>query len=152
VSLRRTLLCAAVAAALLPLGQSVAGSSERQGHRFRTTRTFQLAPGQDTRTFAFRERSGVVLLNRLTVLHGVRAFVTARIPHLAGAEVWSWPLHGDPTLSCRRRGGLDVCTQEEEWCPMPETVWRFHLVKLGGPAGRVRFDFVVAPPPSQKLS
>src|SRR5262249_24598281 len=52
-----------------------------------TTRTFRLGAGRATRTFTFREQGGVILLNQLTVRHGVRAFVKARIPHLAGAEV-----------------------------------------------------------------
>jgi len=26
---------------------------------------------------------------------------------------------------------------------MPKAVWRIHLLKTGGPAGLVRFDFVV---------
>jgi hypothetical protein len=32
---------------------------------------------------------------------------------------------------------------------MPQAIWSFRLVKLAGPAGPVRFDYVVAPPPSQ---
>jgi hypothetical protein len=46
-------------------------------------------------------------------------------------------------------GTFDVCTQSEEWCPMPQAVWHFRLVKLSGPAGPVRFDYVVAAPPAQ---
>jgi hypothetical protein len=116
--------------------------------RFQTTRTFKLDSGRAERTFTFRERSGVILLNRLTVPHGVRAFVDARIPRLAGARVASWPSRNDPSLACRRHGRLDVCTQSEEWCPMPRAIWHFHLVKLRGPAGTIRFDYVVADPPT----
>ncbi len=39
-----------------------------------------------------------------------------------------------------------VCTQSVEQCPMPKSAWRVHLVKAGGPAGLVRFDFVVGKP------
>jgi hypothetical protein len=113
-----------------------------------THRTFVLGPGRAWRWFTFRERRGVILLNRITASTGVRAFVDARIPHLAGARVWSWPLQGDPSLSCRQKGTLRICTQGEEWCPMPEATWHFHLFKLSGPAGSIRFDFVVAPPPA----
>ena len=92
----------------------------------------------------------MILINRLTVRHGVRAFVDAQIPRLAGARVSTSPSRNDPSLSCRRHGTVDVCTQGEEWCPMPEAVWRFHLVKLSGPAGPIRFDYVVTPPPAQR--
>ncbi len=30
---------------------------------------------------------------------------------------------------------------------MPPATWHFRLVKLAGPAGPVRFDYVVAAPP-----
>jgi hypothetical protein len=113
---------------------------------FQTERSFQLPGGRATRTFTLRERSGVILLNRLTVPHGVRVLVEARIPGLAGARVTSWPARNDPSLSCHTRGSLDVCTQGEEWCPMPQAIWSFRLVKLAGPPGVVRFDYVVAPP------
>jgi hypothetical protein len=116
---------------------------------FQTTRTFAIPAGRATRNFTFRERSGVILVNRLTVVHGIRAFVDARIPRLAGARVMSWPSRNDPSLSCRRKGAFDVCTQAEEWCPMPQATWRFHLVKLSGPPGAIRFDYLVAPPPPQ---
>ena len=116
---------------------------------FQTTRTFELGTGRATRTFTLRERDGVILINRLTVSHGVRAFVDARIPGLAGARVSSWMNRNDPSLACRSRRAFDVCTQGEEWCPMPQAVWQFRLVKLSGPAGPVRFDYVVAAPPAQ---
>lgn len=115
-----------------------------------TTRTFRFGPGRATRTFTFRERGGVILLNQLTVRHGVRAFIVARIPHLAGAEVWSWTSRDRPSASCRRHGAFDICTQGEEWCPMPSATWHFRLVKLGGPAGLLRFDYVVAAPPPKR--
>jgi hypothetical protein len=41
--------------------------------------------------FTLRQRTGVILLNRLTVPRGVRTFVEAPIAHLAGARVVSWP-------------------------------------------------------------
>ena len=116
---------------------------------FQTTRTFRLGAGRATRTFTFREQSGVILRNQLTVRHGVRAFADARIPHVAGAKVRSWASRNNPSLSCRPDGAFDVCTQGEEWCPMPEATWQFHLVKLSGPAGPIRFDYVVAAPPPQ---
>ncbi len=115
---------------------------------FQTTRTFRLGPGRAIRNFTFRERSGVILRNQLTVRPGVRAFVESRIPHLAGAAVWTWSSRNHPA-PCLRKGSFNVCSQGEEWCPMPQAIWHFRFVKLGGPAGLVRFDYVVAPPPSK---
>jgi hypothetical protein len=109
-------------------------------------RTFQLGAGRATRTFTFREQSGMILRNQLTVRHEVRVVVDARIPDVAGTMVWSWAARNDPSLSCRHDGGFDVCTQAEQWCPMPQATWHFRLVKLSGPAGPVRFDYVVAAP------
>jgi len=73
---------------------------------FQTMRTFQLGAGHATRTFTFREQSGVIVRNQLTVRHGVRVVVDARIPDVAGATVWSWAVRTDPSLSCRRDGAL----------------------------------------------
>ena len=122
---------------------------QRRQHRavFQTTRTFWLGAGRATRMFTLRERSGVILRNQLTIRHGVRAYVDARIPDVAGVEVWGWASLDRPSASCRREGAFDVCTQGEEWCPMAEATWYLRLVKVGGPAGPIRFDFVVAAPP-----
>lgn len=155
VRLRRSCVSAGlVAASLLPIAaQPVAADSRRYvqaaATRLQTTRTFELDAGRASRTFTFRERSGVIRVNRLTVDHRVRAFVDARIPHLAGARVTSWPSSSDPSLACRRHRHFDVCTQSEEWCPIPAATWHFHLVKLSGPAGPIRFDYIVAAPPAQ---
>lgn len=114
---------------------------------FETSRLFSVGRGRAIRRFTLRERSGVILLNRITVPHGVRAIVEATIPGLAGARVTSWLVHNDPSLSCRREGSSDVCRQSEEWCPMPQATRHFRLVKLSGLGGPIRFDYVVAPPP-----
>ena len=123
--------------------------ARQQASRSRTTRTFRLGPGRATRTFTLREGAGVILLNQLTVRRGVRAFVVARIPHLAGTKVWSWESRNNPAGSCRRHGAVSICAQSEEWCPMPQATWHFRLVKLSGPAGLIRFDYVVSSPPKR---
>ncbi len=46
-----------------------------------------------------------------------------------------------------RGSAFDVCAEGVQWCPMPQATWHFRLVKLSGPAGPVRFDYVVAAPP-----
>lgn len=114
---------------------------------FQATRTFWLGAGRAARTFTLRERSGVILRSQLTIRQGVRAYVEARIPGVAGVEVWSWASRNRPPAPCRRDGAFDVCAQGDEWCPMPQATWHFRLVKAEGPAGPVRFDFVVAAPP-----
>jgi hypothetical protein len=113
----------------------------------KTGRAFQFGSGGARRVFTMRQPSGVVLLTRLTVTHGIRAYITATIPTGAGVRVSSIPERGDPRSPCRRRGRFDVCTQSQEGCPMPRATWRIRLVKISGPAGLVRFDFVVGKPP-----
>jgi hypothetical protein len=134
---------------LLVLVQPAGARAPRASPAFQMTRTFALDAGRAARTFTLHERGGVILVNRLTVSHGVRAFVEARIPGLAGARVSSWTSRNDPSLVCRTRGAVEVCTQSEEWCPMPQAVWHFRLIKLSGPAGPLRFDYVVAAPPAR---
>jgi hypothetical protein len=144
----------AVIAGVILLGVEPAAATESSptgaSHSFKTARTFQLPAGRASRIFTLHERRGVILVNRLTVRRGVRVTVYARIPHLAGASVTSWPLQKgrDASLFCRQKGADEICTQGEEWCPMPEATWHFHLTKLSGPAGAVRFHYVVAAPPS----
>jgi hypothetical protein len=141
---------ALAAAGLLVPAQDLAAGVGRPAHaRLPTERTFHLGAGPGRRSFTIRERSGVILLNRVTVPRGVRLFVDAAVPGVAGARVRSWPRPDDPSLSCRHDRSSEVCTQSEEWCPMPAAVWHFRLVKLDGPAGPVRFDYVVAPPPGR---
>lgn len=106
-------------------------------------RRMHLGPGSRRVRFLMSEPAGVILLLRLTVPHGSRVNVTGRIPHLAGVAIST-----DGMAKCRRRGAVDVCTQAEEWCPMPAAAWRFVLRKLAGPSGWVRIDFVIGSPPS----
>jgi hypothetical protein len=153
---RMTLGSAVIAGgALLLFVQPATATVQKQAgtaaQGFETSRTFQLPAGRASRTFTLREGRGVILVNRLTVRRGVRVTAYASIPHLAGAGVISWPNQhgGNTSLSCRRKGSHEVCNQAEEWCPMPKATWHVRLVKLSGPAGAVRFDYVVAPAPPQ---
>jgi hypothetical protein len=111
----------------------------------RTSRTFVLGGGPARRVFTMRQPQGVVRLTRLTTTYGIKASVAATIPGVAGVRVINYGTLGNPS-PCRRRGSFEVCTQSQEGCPMPRAVWRIHLLKAGGPAGVVRFDFVVGPP------
>jgi hypothetical protein len=133
------------AAALLTTVAAPSSASRAAG-RSPTSRTFLLGPGRAERRFLLREPRGVILLSQLTVPVGVRAYVDAAIPHLAGVRV-STGRPNDPGLRCRRSGGSIACTQSQEWCPMPAATWRLRLVKQSGPAGPIRIDYVVGPPP-----
>ena len=95
-----------------------------------------------------REPAGVMLLTRITVPYGVHAYVDARIPLVGGTRFQTAGSRPDPALSCRRDRASDMCTQSQEWCPMPAALWHMHLVKTAGPAGGIRVDFVVGPPPA----
>jgi hypothetical protein len=94
-----------------------------------------------------REPAGVMLLTRITVPHGVHAYVDATIPDVGGTRFSTALERSDSALACRRAGAYEVCTQQQEWCPMPAGRWRLHLVKTSGPAGLIRVDFVVGAPP-----
>ena len=141
---------AAASASYAPAAVSSSVASPAQTHASgRTTaRTFTLPAGKVERRFSMREGAGVILLSRITVPHGVRAHLDAEIPHLAGTGVSTGTSRPDPALTCRRSGGYDVCTQAQEWCPMPAATWQMRLVKTSGPAGPIRIDFVVGPPPA----
>lgn len=126
---------------------TVSGHQPRH-HRavFQTMRTFWLGAGRASRLFTLREPGGVVLRNQLTTRQGVRAHVDAQIQGVADVQVSSWVSRSDPAASCRRDGAFDVCTQGEEWCPLPQATWHLRLVKTGGPAGPARVTFVIGTP------
>ena len=103
----------------------------------------QLPAGRAHVVVRVQEPAGVILLNRLAAPHGLHVVATGALRHLAGVRVST-----ADTANCRRRRSLDVCTQPEEWCPMPAAVWRFVIAKRAGPAARVTLRFVVGDPPS----
>jgi hypothetical protein len=142
----RTISVVALAAFVCAVGGANA-APPKEGQT-KTSRWFQTGPGPARRVFTMRQPAGVVLLTRLTTTYGIRASAAATIPRLAGVRVLNYGNLGDPS-PCRRRGSLMVCTQPQEGCPMPKAVWRVHVLKAGGPAGLVRFDFVVGKAPTQ---
>jgi hypothetical protein len=141
----RTISVVALAALVCAVGGGNAAPPKAEGQT-KTSRWFQTGPGPARRVFTMRQPDGVVLLTRLTTTYGIRASAAATIPGVAGVRVLNYGKLGDPS-PCRRRGSVEVCTQSQEGCPMPKAVWRIHLLKTGGPAGLVRFDFVVGKPP-----
>jgi hypothetical protein len=134
----KAIIATLITASALIIAPGAAPSRPSKGHSG-TSHWFVVGPGKTTRTVTTRRPSGVVVLTRLTVTRGIIASVRATIPGVAGVGV--------STTNCRSRGRFDVCTQSQEWCPMPRARWRLHLVKTGGPAGFVRFDFVVRKEP-----
>jgi hypothetical protein len=129
-------------------GDSLIQSGRRiEGETIRVTagplgRTVRMKSRLRQRRFLVSEPAGVILLLRLTVPHGMRAIATGSLSGIADVRIST--IHG----ACRRHGAVDVCTQPEEWCPMPAAAWRFRLDLLEGSAGKVRLDFVVGSPPT----
>jgi hypothetical protein len=141
----RAVLSLAVAVATLTYASAGAGQAPTRQDA-ETSRTIAFGPGRAHRVLTMRQPRGVVLLTRLTTTYGIRASVAATIPGVGGVRAVNYGNLGSPS-PCRREGSLMVCTPSHEWCPMPKARWRVHVLKAGGPAGIVRFDFVVGPPP-----
>ena len=136
----RALAVVALAGAMCSVGNA---SPPKAHGKSKTSVWFQAGPGHASRVFTMRQPRGVVRLTRLTTTYGIRASAAATmLPGRAGVRVVNWDSPGNPP-PCRRRGSLLVCTQSQEGCPMRKALWRVHLLKTGGPAGLVRFDFVV---------
>ena len=154
---RRTVavgVSAAIAAAAVTLivgGGGARGGRERTAHAPATTVVRRLTAGRGETTFTLREPAGVVLLARVSAPRGVRAFVNATIPGLAGVPMGTTPDRFGQNPTCAVHGQLNVCTEAVEWCPMPQATWRFHVAKVAGPAGDVRVDFIVGPKPTGAL-
>ena len=100
----------------------------------------RLSAGRGHRTLWLRRPAGVVLLSRITVLRGTTASVTAEIPGVAGVAV---DTRAGPSNRCRPDGRLTACVRWQEACPMPAARWRVTFTKRDGPAGAIRFAFVV---------
>jgi hypothetical protein len=138
----RTAATAAVAASLCAAGGGNAAPA-REGET-ETGRWFHLGPGSVTRTFKVRRPEGIVRLTRITTTSGIRASVEATVRGIIAVSVSSDQGLFDPARTCHRQGKLQICTQAQEGCPAPAAVWDVRLEKFGGPAGLVRFDFVVS--------
>jgi hypothetical protein len=137
------MLGAIVVVALAAGASGVGNATPPSTHgKTKTSVWLQTGPGRADRVFTMRQPRGVVRLTRLITTYGIRASAAATTPRGAGVRVMNYDNLGDPS-PCKRRGSLEVCTQSQEGCPMPKAVWRIHLLKTGGPAGLVRFDFVV---------
>ena len=143
--------CLAVAAAAVAVwatgGGQLTGGSDHAARLSATAAVRHLRSGRRATTFSLREPAGVVLLARISAPRGVRAFVNATIPGVAGVPIGTTPDRYGRNPTCKVHSGLNVCTEAVEWCPMPKATWRFHVTKSAGPAGDVRVDFVVGPQP-----
>jgi len=139
---------AAAGVATLTIGGGRGTGGNRTAARASATAAVRhLKAGRGDTTFSLREPAGVVLLARVSAARGVRAFVNATIPGLAGVPIGTTPDRFGRNPTCTVRGGMNVCTEAVEWCPMPQATWRFHITKSAGPAGDVRVDFIVGPKP-----
>jgi hypothetical protein len=142
MGITRSMLIVAVAALACAAGGANAAPA-REGETD-TGRWFQLGPGPAIRTFKMRRPEGIVRLTRITTTAGIRASVEATIHGLIAVNVSSDTGRFDPARTCRRRDALQICTQAQEGCPAPAALWSVTLRKFDGPAGLVRFDFVVS--------
>jgi hypothetical protein len=106
-------------------------------------KTLALEAGPRRIRFALRRPAGVVLLFRLTVPLGTRAYLTGRIGSVAGVMITT------DSSDCRPIGNALRCEQGVEWCPLPRGTWGFRLHKLAGPAGRATLEFRVGAPPTR---
>jgi hypothetical protein len=111
-----------------------------------------LTRGHAEATFSLREPAGVVLLARISAPRGVRAFVNATIPGVAGVQMGTTPDRFGQNPTCAVHGQMNVCTEAVQWCPMPQATWRFRVAKVAGPAGAVRVDFIVGPAPHSRAA
>jgi hypothetical protein len=132
----RTLVSLALGVAAVSAAPTAADARAVRAH------VLELGQGAERHRFTLERPAGVVLLFRLTLPRGTRAYLTGRIGSVAGVGI-STDHHG----SCRARGATVVCEQEVEWCPLPRGTWGFRLHKLSGPAGTARLEFVIGTPP-----
>ena len=123
-----------------PARQQVAASGTVDQRRS-PARPIELGTGVERHRFTLKRPAGVVLLFRLTLPRGTRAYLTGRIGSVAGVGM------STDYNSCQQRGSDLVCEQAVEWCPLPRGTWGFRLHKLSGPAGTARFEFIVGAPP-----
>lgn len=102
--------------------------------------------GRQVGSFRMREPAGVILRYRISAPDGVRVRGWAQVPHLtAPLEIRTAP--AGPSSACVERRSRVVCTQGEEWCPMPQRTWHFRILKLAGSAGDVVVRFHIGAPP-----
>jgi hypothetical protein len=106
----------------------------------------QFRAGRHARSFVLREPAGVILRYRISAPAGSKVRGWAQVPRLTvPLEIRTAP--DGPSSSCARRGSRIVCTQGEEWCPMPQRIWHLRVLKLTGRAGSVVVRFRVGRPP-----
>jgi hypothetical protein len=108
--------------------------------------TAHLGAGRQALSFRLHEPAGVILLYRLTTPKGTSVRGSAQLPGTT-VPLWIATDSSQAARSCKSSGTRIVCTQGEEWCPMPEGIWRFRIEKLAGPAGDVTLRFRVGEPP-----
>ena len=142
---RMYLYCRPCGGSLIQSGTRVTGETIRVTKR-PSSRSIVVSGGRSRTRFVVSEPAGVVLLLRVWVPHGDRVSVSGTIPGLAGVAVFPGRMVG--MGACHRRGRYDICTQPEEWCPMPAAAWHFLLTKTAGRPGVVRLRFVVGRPPT----
>jgi hypothetical protein len=103
--------------------------------------------GRQVGSFRMREPAGVILRYRISAPAGARVRGWAQVPHLT-APLEIHTASTGPRSACVDRRSRVVCTQGEEWCPMPRRTWNFRVLKLTGRAGNVVVWFRVGRSPN----
>lgn len=137
----RRVLVALVAVASMLLAVSGSGASRDGPRRIVIERTFRFRPGSARAGFAFTIHAQVPDSVVLVVPRG------ARVSALAMSADRSMGIGGSThpvSAPCAPKGGLEVCIQSQEWCPLVPGRWRATVTKASSPAAvvRVRFVFV----------
>jgi hypothetical protein len=111
--------------------------------------TIHLGEGRQTASFRLPRPEGVILLYRISAPAGTNVRGYAQLPSVT-VPLQIRTSRVGPSGGCTAIDDRIVCTVGMEWCPMPEGVWHFRVVKLAGPAGDVTITFKVGPPPGQR--
>lgn len=143
-------VAAAAVATLAHTGGHASARGDHAAQKPATTAVRHLPAGHRETRFRLREPAGVVLLAQISAPRGVRAIVNATIPGVAGVLIGTTRDRFGRNPTCSVRGGMNVCTEAVQWCPMPQATWRFNVTKWAGPAGDVRVDFIVGPKPQSR--
>jgi hypothetical protein len=135
-----------LAVALALCGGSATGRAAVVASTYSVTLHFDRGP--QSLPFRLHEPSGVILLYRVSAPRGTKLRAYAQLPRITvPLRIATGPI--GPGRACTELRSRISCTVGEEWCPMPEGTWHFHVEKLAGPAGDVVVSFRIGNPPGQ---
>jgi hypothetical protein len=146
--LKRLFLAPTVALIAVPFLSADEATDAAISRPDRYSTTVHFEAGREAASFGLAQPEGVILLYRVSAPVGVEVRGTAQLPSVTVPLSITTSRLG-PSSGCITSGDRLICTVGMEWCPMPEGVWRFRLVKIAGPPGNVTLTFKVGQPPGQ---